>query len=281
MPTKKTTALSSPPAQVARIVHVPVGMTDEEVASRISQARALVFRAGLPELVANREVITQLCTEVANARGAGEVPDDIWDALVVIDDLVAGKVDRVGDLVKVVVPAYLENLKQTYQDQRAHTQAFSDRMDDLLKQAVTFARDSGRTMVEGLRWRARLQSNARPAVVIHDDTCIANEYRRRSVTMSFEFGADDEDMERYWNDFFASWAGREGFKGSIVNRIATESAYDAWRALPKEARHENVVAGIKINLGEHIRLESGKSKATAKIEPIAIPAPVATTGESQ
>lgn len=280
-PPKKTTALTSVPPPSAVRVAEKAGVSDEEIARRVTEARRLVFHAGLPDLVANRERINEIVASVISERGAGEVPSDIWDALTLIDDLVAGKVDRVGDLLETVIPAYLDGLKKSYQEQKKHTEAFAERMDDLLKQALKFARSSGRTMVEGMRWRARLQSNSRPAVSIEDETAVPNDYRRRAVTLSFEFNTGDEAMEAYWAAFFAGWEGREGFKGGIANRIDTEAAYGTWKAKPKEQRDQFTVAGIKIDLGEHTRMESGKSKATAKIEPIKIPAPEAAAIEGE
>lgn len=294
MATKKPTLAAVPPpapvtAEVVDPAPAAVAVIDDaEIARRLDEVRHLVFHAPLPTLVANRERINKITASIIDARGSHEVPSEIWQALEVIDDLVGGKVDRLGQLVKVVIPAKVASLKEAFKAQLAFVNDFAERLDGVLVEALKYAKSEGRTMVEGETWRARLQTNSAPSTDVLDPTVVPTKYKKRAVTVSFEFDHGDEAMEAYWAALFAGWEGRAGFNGRITDRIDTAAIVNDFKTSKAEAvaaakagkeAAPFKVAGVRIELGEHARLETGKNKATAQIKAIKIPALPATPAE--
>lgn len=251
-----------------------------EINDLLRRAQLLLFQGNLPDVIRNREEASTLIERAADLGGYGAIPDELWDLLAAIDDLVAGKIDRCAHQVKVQIPAALEMINSHYQGQLSRIKIVSDRLEGLLKQAVEM--NGGKT-ITGISWRARLQNNSLPSVVLVDGAKVPPVYKRRRFTLSFDYGisaATEKKVQKLiqeWSDpKIQVPAGISNFKGQVEELIPAAGPADVYvaaeqklkEALPKVKKGEPQpeidrskippIPGFEITREKHLRIEVNK-----------------------
>lgn len=240
----------------------------------VAKLREKLFCSSLVDLVAERETMNGLVSQLLASGGAGAVPDDVWETLQAVDDVVAGKVDRVAERVKVTIPAYLGALRLSYEAQLGRAEVLQVRLESLLREAVLYGRAKGRSALHGERYRLRMQTNGGQASVkVEDERKVPSEFKRVTFKMSCTYSAGDEHTDGYWHKLVAMWKEEERFSFSFETSVDTKAVAAAWEAQKGvEADKRVQVSGTAVSRGEGLRIEPGKADMAAKplmIEPSA------------
>lgn len=241
---------------------------NDQAAAALAAARRLLYSGSLAEVVANRAQINALVDSFVRLEGYGSIPEDIWEMLTMLDDIVAGKVDRVAALIEQGIPAHRAALAASYKEQDERLALAGDRLKGLLTEAVQLAG----TPIAGLYWKARLQANSQPSVVVEDSAKVPDTLKRRRFSMSFDYPVSAK-IEKAVQVLIAAWTsdkatvlGVTGAKGSVVDLVPAKPIADAWKAA--DAKAKPVVPGVQVIHGSHLRLDAVNGKPGAIAKPI-------------
>lgn len=226
-------------------------------------ARTLLYQGSLKEVVANRQRINETIDQARALVGLGGVPDDVWDMLSMLDDLVAGKVDRIAGFVEKTVPAHLAALQSAYAAQAERAGLAAVRMKALLQQAVEI--NGG--PIRGLFWQARVQLSS-PACVVTDAAVVPSQFKFRRFKMSFDYPVSaklEKEVQaliaKYGSDK-AKVAGFSNLKAGVTEEIPAAPLIQVW----KSKRDEKTglapqTPGTVVSQDAHVRIEASKAKA--------------------
>lgn len=239
-------------------------LVDERVDDLMTQARRLLYAGSLVEVTAERTRIQELIDQAVALAGYSAVPDDVWDMLRMLDDIIAGKVDRVAALVKHEIPAHRAALVEAFKTQDEQLKLAGDRLERLLQEAV--AAQGGQPII-GTFWRARTQGNAQPSVAVEDETKVPATFCRRRFELRFDYPAGNTKLEAAVKKAAETWAsdkavamGISDCKWTAETIVPAKPITDAWRA----ADGKLVVPGVRVTLGRHLRIEALKATKLAK-----------------
>lgn len=245
----------------------PHPVEEQQAAQAIAAARRLLYSGTLQEVVANRAEINALVDEAVRLDGYGSIPEDVWEMLTMLDDLVAGKVDRIAALIEQGIPAHKAALEASYKEQVERLELAEQRLMGLLTDAVNI---SGQPIV-GHFWRARMQANSQPSVVVHDSAQVPDNLKRRRFTMSFDYPVSAK-VEKAVQQIIAAWGsdkaavlGVTNQKGKVEDLVPAKPIADAWKAAGEA---KPVVPGVHVIHGSHLRIDVVKGKPGAIAQPI-------------
>lgn len=245
-------------------------LTERTIEELVAELEAKVYRLSLVELVASREEINQRCAAIVAVGGATAVPEPVWNILGLVDDLLMGKVDGFGEVIKVRIPEYLERLQAAYAEQCDRANRHADRLKDLLRQALEFAAAEGRKNLQGAFWRARLQNNSGPSVTVTDLAALPVEFKTKRMTIEVDLHPEDTAAEQHWSQIVSdSLAAGMKVTAEVEHGYSSERLHSYYKAADG---NPPPLPGVTFTRGKHVRLEPGKGSFDVKTAPLNLPA---------
>lgn len=192
---------------------------------------------------------------------SGEAPEEVQELAVLAEALLKGKVDQAARF-KAGLEAHIQAAKESL----SALNEMLERTEELMQEAVLL---SPERRLEGTTYTLRMQNNSRAAVIIEDEAALPKKFFKGSFKVDFE---NDEDSLLFYAgvllkrvvslkeggaDFFERMDVTEGELQLLKDHLSfTLSRKDLEAALKV-----GEVAGARLERGQHLRVEAGKSKA--------------------
>jgi hypothetical protein len=213
----------------------------------------MVKKYNLQELV---EYKKNLNTQVET----GEAPEEIEELAVLAEALLKGKVDQAARF-----KAGLEAHIKAAQENLASLNEMLERTEELMEEAVMSTPDK---RLEGTTYTLRMQNNSRASVVIDDPEKIHHGFYRCNLSTTFDYTLDTLCFYAgvLLKRVVATKDGAnpmEQLDITPVEKAEIEKCVST--ALSKKdlevALKSGEVTGARLERGQHLRVEAGKSKA--------------------
>lgn len=207
--------------------------------------------------------LVQYKNDLETQVDGGESTEEIQELAVLAEALLKGKVDQAARF-KAGLEAHIDAAKKNLQS----LQEMLTRTEELMEEAVLSTPEK---RLEGVTYTMRMQNNSRASVLVEDEAKIPLKFYRAEFSVEFE---NDLDSVLFYagvllkrvvtaNDLpeTAPFLDRLAVNPEEKEMLENHFAFSLNRKDLEAALKLGEVPGVRLERGQHLRVEAGKSKA--------------------